>query len=90
MFVNTRKDGVTREVPPGGCERDGWRENYLRLMPGLSLEDRQVMEYTYMPTGIKREMVRSCVDCHWKGQVVGTIGRGPVPIHFDIFFIINL
>ena len=59
--------------------------NYLRLMPGLSLEDRtnwyassrwrrviwsvrgQVMEYKYIPTGIKREMVRSGVDCNWKG-----------------------
>ena len=41
----------------------------------------QVMEYMYIPTGIKREMVRSCVDCQWKGQVVGTVGRGPVPIH---------
>jgi hypothetical protein len=27
----------------------------------------QVMENTYVPTGIKREMVRSGVDCHWKG-----------------------
>ena len=72
-------------MPPGGCKRDGWRENYLRLMPGLCLEDNefvgkfnivaddlvsikvQVMEYTYIPTGIKREMVRSGVDCHWKG-----------------------
>ena len=27
----------------------------------------QVMEYTYIPTGIKREMVRSGVDCNWKG-----------------------
>ena len=27
----------------------------------------QVMEYTYDPTGIKREMVRSGVDCNWKG-----------------------
>ena len=27
----------------------------------------QVMEYTYIPTGIKRKMVRSGVDCHWKG-----------------------
>ena len=27
----------------------------------------QVMEYTYIPTGIKREMVRSSVDCDWKG-----------------------
>ena len=26
----------------------------------------QVMEYMNIPTGIKREMVRSCVDCHWK------------------------
>ena len=26
-----------------------------------------VMEYTYIPTGIKRELVRSGVDCDWKG-----------------------
>ena len=31
----------------------------------------QVMEYPYIPTGIKGEMVRSGVDCHRKGQVVG-------------------
>ena len=41
----------------------------------------QVMEYTYIPLGIKKEMVRSGVDCHWKGQVVGTVGRRPMPIH---------
>ena len=41
----------------------------------------QVMEYTYIPTGIKGEMVRSGVDCHWKGQVLGTVGRRPVTIH---------
>ena len=27
----------------------------------------QVMEYTDIPTGIKRELVRSGVDCDWKG-----------------------
>ena len=27
----------------------------------------QVMEYMYIPTGIKREMVRSGVHCDWKG-----------------------
>ena len=27
----------------------------------------QVMEYTYIPTGIKRELVRSGVDSDWKG-----------------------
>jgi hypothetical protein len=27
----------------------------------------QVMEYTYISTGIKREMVRSGVDCDRKG-----------------------
>ena len=74
--------------------------NYLRLMPGLSLEDSnelvsmfkmaasdlvsvrgQVMEYPYIPTGIKGEMVRSGMDCYRKGQVVGTVGRRPVAIH---------
>ena len=41
----------------------------------------QVMEYTFIPTGIKREMARSGVDCHWKGQVIRTVGRRPVAIH---------
>ena len=27
----------------------------------------QVMEYTYITTGIKRELVQSGVDCDWKG-----------------------
>ena len=35
----------------------------MRLMPGLSQEDR-----TNIPTGIKGEIVRSGVDCHWKGS----------------------
>ena len=75
-------------MPPGGCEE--WMEgnlkgNYLRLIPGLCLENneliakfmmavgdnvsirRQVVECTYIPTGIKRELVRSGVDCDWKG-----------------------
>jgi hypothetical protein len=41
----------------------------------------QVMEYMYIPTGIKRELVRSGVDCYWKRQVIGTVGRRPVAIH---------
>ena len=40
----------------------------------------QVMEYSYIPTGIKGEMVRSGMDCHRKGQVIGTVGRRPVAI----------
>ena len=35
----------------------------------------QVMEYPYIPTGIKGEIVRSGVDSHWKGQVVGHVER---------------
>jgi hypothetical protein len=27
----------------------------------------QVMGYTFIPTGIKRELVRSGVNCDWKG-----------------------
>ena len=26
-----------------------------------------LLEYRYIPTGIKRELVRSGVDCDWKG-----------------------
>ena len=44
----------------------------------------QVMEYMYIPTRIKGEMVRSGVDSHWKGQVVATVGRRLVAI-FGIF-----
>ena len=39
------------------------------------------MEYTYIPTGIKGQMLRSGVDCHWKGQVVRIVGIRPVAIH---------
>ena len=28
---------------------------------------RQVMEYKYIPTGLKSQLVRSVVDCDWKG-----------------------
>ena len=44
------------------------------------------MEYTYIPTGIKSEMVRSGVDCCLKGQVVGTVGRRPVLKGREILF----
>ena len=32
------------------------------------------MEYTYIPTGIKRELVRIGVDYNWKGQIVAIVG----------------
>ena len=41
----------------------------------------QVMEYTYIPTGIRRELVRFSVDCNQKGYVVRTVRGGPVAIH---------
>ena len=50
----------------------------------------QVMEYPYIPTGIKGEMVRCGMDCHWKGQVVRTVGRRPVAIHSSGQTISNL
>ena len=49
-------------------------------MPGLCLEDElvgkfkmaagdmvSIMEYMYIPTGNKREMMLFGVDCDWKG-----------------------
>ena len=30
----------------------------------------QVMEYTYIPTGMKRVLVRSGVDCDWSDSLV--------------------
>ena len=75
MYVNTRQgwhhyrvferchQGVAR-----GMDGGKFKGNYLRLMPGLCLEDNErIMEYTFIPTGIKREMVRPGVDCDWKG-----------------------
>ena len=41
----------------------------------------QIIEYPYIPTGIKGEMVRSGVDCNRKGQVVGTVRTRPVTVH---------
>ena len=39
----------------------------LKMAAGDVISIRgQVMEYTYIPTGIKRELVRSGVDCDWK------------------------
>ena len=35
----------------------------------------QVMEYTYIPTGIKREFVRSGVDCDWSQPPGGTFKK---------------
>jgi hypothetical protein len=32
----------------------------------LVLEAGYEVEYAYIPTGIKRELVRSGVDCDWK------------------------
>ena len=43
-FLMRELSGVTREFTKGATRRlrDGWMEgNFLRLMPGLSLEDRK-------------------------------------------------
>ena len=46
----------------------------LKLAAGDVISIRgQVMEYTYISTGIKREFVRFGVDCDRKGSVVGTV-----------------
>ena len=59
----------------------GWREIECKLCRGqneligafrMAASDvisirGQVMEYMYIPTGIKRELLRSGVDCDWKG-----------------------
>ena len=41
----------------------------------------QVLEYMYIPTGTERELVSFGMNGNQKGQVVGTVGGGPVPIH---------
>ena len=67
---------------PWLCLEDNKLVGKFKMAAGDTVSIRgQGMEYTYIPTGIKRETVRSGVDCHWKGQVVRTVGRGPVDIH---------
>ena len=39
------------------------------------------MKYTYIPTGIKRKLVRFGVDCDRTGPIVGIIGGRAVAIH---------
>ena len=47
------------------------RQNELvckfKIVAGDKISIRgQVMEYTYIPTGIKRELMGSGMDCDWK------------------------
>ena len=54
----------TRAVSRGQTELAG----KFKMVAGDKVSIRgQVMEYTYIPTGIKRELVRSGMDCDWKG-----------------------
>ena len=39
------------------------------------------MKYTYIPTRIKRKLVRFGMDYYWKGQIVEIVGRRTVAIH---------
>ena len=41
------------------------------------------MEYTYIPTGIKRELVRFGMDCDREGYVVRFVGERPVATHYN-------
>ena len=34
-----------------------------------------VMEYTYIPTGIKREFVRYCMDCTERAKLLGLLEK---------------
>ena len=62
------------------------RQNELKGKFKMAVSDvirimGQVMEYTYIPTGIKRELVRFCGDCNQKGYIVGIFGGGTTAIH---------
>ena len=71
---NNREDGEkiewkTSEINTRAISR---RQNELvgkfKMVAGDKVGIRgQIMEYTYIPTGIKRELVKSGVDCDWKG-----------------------
>ena len=45
------------------------------------------MKYTYILTGIKRDLTRFGMDCDWKGYIVGVVGGGRVAIHSSKLFI---
>ena len=63
-FKRKLSEGNTRVVSKGQNELVG----KFKMAAGDIVSIRgQVMEYTYIPTGIKREMVGSGVDCDWKG-----------------------
>ena len=50
----------------------------------------QVMEYPYIPTGIKGEMVRSGMDCHRKGKSSGLLEEDRWPfILVDRLFLVS-
>jgi hypothetical protein len=50
------------------CRRENKLVGKFKVVAGDMVSIRgQVMEYTYIPRGIKRELVRSGVDCDWKG-----------------------
>jgi hypothetical protein len=63
-FKNKLSEVNTRAVSRGQNELVG----KFKMAAGDVVSIRgQVMEYTYIPTKIKREYVRSGVDCDWKG-----------------------
>ena len=54
----------TRAVSRGQNELIG----KFKMLAGDAINIRdQVMEYMYIPMGIKMELVRFGVDCNWKG-----------------------
>ena len=69
-MVRTMREGKRRGVK-------GMQGYYLRLLPGLCLEfkiaagnvirmgEGEVMKYTYIPTGNKRELVRFGMDYNY-------------------------
>jgi hypothetical protein len=46
------------------------------------------MEYMFITTGIKRELVRFGMDCNLE-YVVGIVGGGPVAIHLVDRFLVS-
>ena len=59
---------------------------------GISIRGH-VLGNTYIPTRIERELVRSGVNCDWKGQIVGIFREGTMAIHSSgqtAFSLINI
>ena len=78
--------GKLSEVMPGLSLEDNELVSKFKMAASDLVSVRgQVMEYIYIPTGIKGEMVRSGVDCDWIQPPGGTFHKLSSDAIFVVF-----